>query len=98
MGLSPEEMQYQRTQLLNKQQLELSNLDRKLSEEEREIEKGALTDWEVRYARAKLGVKEKHYKVGDALHTNVTGSSRIQAVSVDFDMLAGQFLGYVTGW
>ena len=62
--MSPEEYQYQRTQLLNRQQLELSDLDKKLAEEERNIEKGALTDWEVRYARAKLDLKEKHYKVG----------------------------------
>ena len=62
-NLSPDEYQYQRTQLLNRQQLELSDLDKKLADEERNIEKGALTDWEVRYARAKLDLKEKHYKV-----------------------------------
>ena len=49
--------------MLNKQQLELSDLDRQLAEEQKEIERGALRDWEVRRARAKLDLKEKHYKV-----------------------------------
>lgn len=64
-GLSPEEYQHQRTQLLNRQQLETADLERRLSEEEQDIERGALTDWEVQYARAKLDLKEKHYKVRD---------------------------------
>jgi hypothetical protein len=42
----------------------MADLERRLSEEEHDIEKGALTDWEVQYARAKLELKEKHYKVG----------------------------------
>lgn len=75
MGLSPEELQYQRTQLLNKQQMEVSDLDRKLAEEEREIEKGALSDWEVRYARAKLNLKEKHYKVWCQIRAATKGSN-----------------------
>lgn len=62
--LSPEEYRQRRAQLLNKQQLELAELDRRQSEEQKEIERGALTDWEVRYARAKLDLKERHYKVG----------------------------------
>ena len=62
-NLSPEEYQQRRDQLLNKQQLELSDLDRQLAEEQKEIERGALRDWEVRRARAKLDLKEKHYKV-----------------------------------
>lgn len=41
----------------------MSDLERRLSEEEQDIERGALTDWEVQYARAKLDLKEKHYKV-----------------------------------
>lgn len=63
LGLSPEELQQRRAELLNKQQLELSDLDRKLSEEERDVKKGALVDWEVKFARANLDLKEKHYKV-----------------------------------
>ena len=62
-NLSPEEYQQRRDQLLNKQQLELSDLDRQLAEEQKEIERGAFRDWEVRRARAKLDLKEKHYKV-----------------------------------
>ena len=61
--LSPEDYQQRRDQLLNKQHLELSDLERKLAEEQKEIERGALRDWEVRHARAKLDLKEKHYKV-----------------------------------
>lgn len=41
----------------------MADLERRLSEEEQDIERGALTDWEVQYARAKLNLKEKHYKV-----------------------------------
>jgi hypothetical protein len=62
-GLSPEELQHQRNQLLNQHQLELSSLDKKLFAEEQDIEKGALADWEVEYAKAKLNMKEKHYRV-----------------------------------
>ncbi len=61
--LSPEEYQQRRTELLNRQQLELADLDRRHSDEQKQIEKGALTDWEVKFARAKLDEKEKHYKV-----------------------------------
>lgn len=61
--MSPEELHQRRTELLNEQQLELSELDRRLADEQRKIEKRALADWEVQYARAKLDLKEKHYKV-----------------------------------
>ena len=62
-GLSPEELHERRTELLNEQQLELSELDRQQASEQKRIEKQALSDWEVQYARAKLDLKEKHYKV-----------------------------------
>jgi hypothetical protein len=66
--LSPEQLHAKRTQLLNKQQLELSDVDKRMAEEQKEIERGALADWEVRFARAKLVLKEKHYKeFSDAL-------------------------------
>ena len=64
-NLSEVEYEERRAQLLNKQQLELANLERQHSDEQKEIERGTLTDWEVRYARAKLDLKEKHYKVSD---------------------------------
>ena len=60
--MSPEELQQARADLLNRQQLELSGLDRKQAAEQKRIEKGALADWEVRFARAKLDLKEKHYR------------------------------------
>lgn len=42
----------------------MSELDRKQAEEQKKIEKKALADWEVKYARAKLDLKDRHYKVG----------------------------------
>lgn len=62
-NLLPEEYQQRKAQLLNKQQLELSALERKHSEEMRRLKTSATADWEVRYARAKLELREKHYQV-----------------------------------
>jgi len=62
-NLSPEELQQRRTDLLNEQQLEMADLERKLAAEQKKIEKGALADWEVDYAQAKLDLKQRHYKV-----------------------------------
>ena len=61
--MSPEELHQRRADLLNEQQLELSELDRKLSDEQTRVERRAVADWEVKYARAKLEMKERHYKV-----------------------------------
>ena len=47
-NLSPEEYEQRRTQLLNRHQMELSELDRQHAAEQKHIERGALTDWEVR--------------------------------------------------
>lgn len=52
----------------------MSDLERRLSEEEQDIERGALTDWEVQYARAKLDLKEKHYKVRTRLQIKEGGN------------------------
>lgn len=52
----------------------MSDLERRLSEEEQDIERGALTDWEVQYARAKLDLKEKHYKVRTRLQIKEGGT------------------------
>lgn len=62
-NLPSEEYQQRKAQLLNKQQLQLSALERKHSEELRKLKTSATADWEVRYARAKLELKEKHYQV-----------------------------------
>ena len=43
--------------------MELADLDQRQQEEQKDIEHGALSDWEVRFARAKLDLKNKHYKV-----------------------------------
>ena len=61
-GLSTEELQQRRGQLLNQQSIELSSLERKQAEEKKSMQRGALSDWELRYARAKLELKERHYK------------------------------------
>lgn len=61
--LSPEELQQRRAQLLNQQQLRQSALDKKHAEQRKQIQHGVLSDWEVRFARAKLELKEKHYQV-----------------------------------
>ena len=63
-NLSPEEYQMRHTQLLNRQQMELAGLDGQLAAELKQIERGALANWEVRYAQAKLQLRERHYKVG----------------------------------
>lgn len=61
-GLSTEELQQRRGQLFNQQSLEQSSLERKHAEEKKSMQRGALSDWELRYARAKLELKERHYK------------------------------------
>lgn len=61
--LTPDELQQRKAQLLNKQQLEQSGLERKHNEEIRKLRTTATADWEVRYAQAKLDLKEKHYEV-----------------------------------
>lgn len=62
-NLSPEELQQRRAELLGKHQQELSALDRKHASEKGDVERGALADCELKFAKAKLALKEKHYKV-----------------------------------
>ncbi|WAR00886.1 hypothetical protein MAR_025258, partial [Mya arenaria] len=62
LGLSPDELAARRTELLNKHAQELSALDRQQAAEKGDIERGALADWELAFAKAKLSLKEKHYK------------------------------------
>ena len=45
--MSPEEYQSRRAALLNQQQLEVADLDKRQAREQTEIEQTALTDWEV---------------------------------------------------
>ena len=61
--LSAEELQQRRAQLLNRQQIEQSSLDKRQNDERKHIQHGTVSDWEIRFARAKLELKEKHYKV-----------------------------------
>lgn len=61
--LTSDQRQQRKAALLNKQQIELNKLERELADEKKGIEKGALNDWELRYARAKLQMKERHYQV-----------------------------------
>ena len=58
-----EELQQKRAQLLNQQQLRQSALDKKHADQRKQIQHGVQSDWEVRFARAKLELKEKHYQV-----------------------------------
>lgn len=62
-NLTADELAQLKAQVLNDQQLELSALERKQNEELRRLKTSATADWEVRYARAKLELKEKHYEV-----------------------------------
>ena len=66
-ALSPEEMAERRAALLNRQQMELSQLDQRLQEDESQVQRTAAADWEVAFARDKLALKERHYKVGLSL-------------------------------
>ena len=43
--------------------MEAAKLERELAEEEADIERGALRDWEAEFAHQKLALKMKHYKV-----------------------------------
>ena len=61
--LSTEILQERRAELLNKHQQELSALDRRQASEKGDVESGALADCELKFAKAKLALKEKHYKV-----------------------------------
>ena len=60
------------TQLLNRHHLELADLDSQLASEQKQIERGALADWEVRYAQARLELKERHYKVGGRVERSMS--------------------------
>lgn len=62
-GLSAEEHLQQREQILQQHKNDLDDLERNLANERQEAERTALMDWEVQYARAKLNLKERHYKV-----------------------------------
>ena len=56
-------MAERRAALLNRQQMELSELDQRLLEDESQVQRTAAADWEVAFARDKLALKERHYKV-----------------------------------
>ena len=61
--LSPDELQQRRAQLFNQQQLQMSALEKKHAGERKNAQKNAVSDWELKYAQAKLELKEIHYKV-----------------------------------
>jgi hypothetical protein len=62
-GYSPEELQEKRAELMKQHEQELAELDRKQASEKSSVEQGALADWELSFAKAKLALKERHYKV-----------------------------------
>nr|XP_002738967.1 PREDICTED: uncharacterized protein LOC100369241 [Saccoglossus kowalevskii] len=79
-NLTPEQMQQKKAELLNKQQIELAELEKRLAEERRHQEQEALQDWELRYARAKLDLKEKHYQeYAEALRKFLSDKSNVSA-------------------
>ncbi|XP_033122761.1 uncharacterized protein LOC117121631 [Anneissia japonica] len=83
-GLPPEELRQRRASVLNKQQIEMSQLEKDLSAEKHEIEQGALSDWELRFARAKLEMKERHYQeFAEALREFSTDQNVNQLVSAE---------------
>ena len=61
--MDPADLQQKRAQLFNEQQLEKSALEKKHADEKKATQRNALSDWELKYAQAKLELKEKHYKV-----------------------------------
>ena len=61
--MTPDELQQRRNQLLNQQQLEMGNLEKKQENERMSLQKASVSDWELRFAKSKLELKEKHYKV-----------------------------------
>nr|XP_047130962.1 uncharacterized protein LOC100202447 isoform X1 [Hydra vulgaris] len=56
-----EENDQLRAQLLNNQQIELKMLKKNHSDQKIAAKKNALADWELRYAKGKLDLKERHY-------------------------------------
>ncbi|XP_071497013.1 uncharacterized protein [Diadema antillarum] len=91
--LTAEQRQQRRAALLNKQQIELNKLERELAEEKKGIEKGALSDWELRYARAKLELKERHYQeYADALRELSSEQDANQVVNAEQAAKAAQEL------
>ena len=49
--LSPEEYESERAALLNQQQLEVAELEKRQNREQMELEQSALSDWEVSHSR-----------------------------------------------
>lgn len=62
--------------------MELSDLDRKQNNEQKKIEKRAVADWEVEYARAKLQLKDRHYKVSGEREDNYNDSTSYNNSSI----------------
>lgn len=61
--MDPEELQEKRAELMRQHEQELAEMERKHASEKSSVEQGALADWELGYAKAKLALKERHYKV-----------------------------------
>lgn len=94
--LSPEELQQKRAQLLNQQQLRQSSLDKKHADERKQIQNGVVSDWEIRFARAKLELKEKHYQeYADALNELTPEQAEEHRQSVEKALAAARELEVV---
>merc|ERR1712072_1575375 len=49
-NLTADELQQRRSEVLNRQQLEMANLDKKQENERKSLQKASLSDWELRFA------------------------------------------------
>ena len=56
-------VEQKKAELLNKQQMELSDLKQKYDRDCEHIETSTKADLEAKHARAKLDMREKHYQV-----------------------------------
>ena len=69
--MDPDELAMRKAELLNKHQMELQALEQLRDKEQKEVERGAQRDWEVRKARAELDLKQRQYKVSVTCITKV---------------------------
>ncbi len=63
-------MSQKRTQILNKQAMRMSKLDQEQAQEQQAIQQGAVLDWELQSAHAKLDCKIRHGKVRGRTHVS----------------------------
>lgn len=60
--LGADELEEKRREIINEQQCELSRLEQSYARQKQQIEKGTAAELTLKHAKAKLELKEKHYK------------------------------------